>query len=203
MESTSNKIIIIFEPNTLVTSEEIKSSLVLQRRYSDIFVIDEIAKNSELLKPYKYLLDCTQNNKLFHKYLSNKKGILIKEKYEYIKTATNKIIMPGPNISQLTITKYSTNKEIKDLYEKNKEEYYDKILFLTYKEPEYKNKIEFENSIKEGLDFTDFVTKSKNQKRYKLINQIPENKEENTIYVTPENIEILHKLIEVSKNILF
>lgn len=201
---TSNKIIIIFEQNTLVTSEEIKSSLVLQRKYCDIFMIDEIYKNAELLKKYDYLLDCTHNNKIYNQYLSNKKGILIKEKYDFIKTPTNKIIMPGPNISQLTTSKYSKDKEMITIFEKNKIEYYDKILFLINKDPVYKNKLNYEEAMKtEGIDFSELIKNKNNNKKYKLVSKIPDIKEENVVYIIPENIEILHKLIEISKCIIF
>lgn len=201
MELISNKIIIVFETNNLITSDEIKSSLVIKRKYSDIYTLDEIYKDSNILKNYNYLLDCTFENKIFKQYLNNKKGILIKEKYDYIKTSTNKIILAGPNISQLTVAIY--NKDMNEIFEKNINEYRDKVLFLTNKDPEYKNLLNFEKAINEGIDFSDFVKVNNNNKTYKLINKIPDKKEENVIYVTPENIEILHKLIEISKKILF
>ena len=90
-----------------------------------------------------------------------------------------------------------------EIFEKNINEYRDKVLFLTNKDPEYKNLLNFEKAINEGIDFSDFVKVNNNNKTYKLINKIPDKKEENVIYVTPENIEILHKLIEISKKILF
>ena len=56
MELISNKIIIVFETNNLITSDEIKSSVVIKRKYSDIYTLDEIYKDSNILKNYNYLL---------------------------------------------------------------------------------------------------------------------------------------------------
>lgn len=203
MTSTSNKIIIVFETNNLVKSEDIKSSLSLKRKYADIYTLEEIQTNQKILLEYTYLLDCTFDNKIFSNFKNNKKGIIIKEDYEYIKTPTNKIILNGPNISQLTIAKYSNDSKILNKFEETINEYNKKILFLTKKDPVYNNIQNFEKGVEKGIIFNEFVNNAKTDKIYKLVLKIPKEKEPNVIYVTVSDIEVLHKLIEVSNAIIF
>ncbi len=196
-------ILILFESNTAISEETIlDETSALQRRFCDISTIENVKKNPSIVKEYQYLLDCTFDNKFYMKYLNNKQGQMIKGEFPYIKTATNKIIIQGPNISRLTAMKYSKSESIKEKVQQDIKEYDDKINFLISKEPKLKNILNYEEGMRtNGIDVTSYIKNSNGKKIYKLINNIPENYDENIVYITPNEINILEAFIKMSENI--
>lgn len=196
-------ILVLFESNTAISEETIlDETSALQRRFCDISTIENIKKNPSIIKEYQYLVDCTFDNKFYMKYLKNKQGNIIKGEFPYIKTATNKIIIQGPNISRLTAMKYSKSESIKEKVQQDIKEYDDKINFLISKEPKLKNILNYEEGMRtNGIDVTSYIKNSNGKKIYKLINNIPENYDENIVYITPNEINILEAFIKMSENI--
>lgn len=196
-----NKILVVFESNNLVSEENIKNANGLARRNCDICTLKELICDPNIISKYKCMVDCTFDHKIYNGYLNKKKGILIKEEFSFLRTPTNRFVIKAPNISQMTITNFTKSDIIKNKFAENLEDYNNRIQFISLKVPEYKNKQNFENGIKVGIDYSNFVNNK--EKRYILINEIPEHKEPGVVYITPNDVDILEKLITVSAKITF
>lgn len=196
-------ILVLFESNIAISEETLlDETSALQRRFCDVSTIENVKKNPSIVKEYQYLVDCTFDNKFYMKYLKNKQGQLIKGEFPYIKTATNKIIVQGPNISRLTAGKYSQSEAMKEKVQQDIQEYDDRINFLISKEPKLKNILNYEEGMKTtGIDVTSYIKSNNSKKIYKLINNIPEKYDENIVYITPNEIEILKAFVKYSENI--
>lgn len=192
MKYQHSKILVVFEGNNLFNNEQIRETHFLKRRFCDICVLEDIKNNVELLKKYSILIDCTFDNKLIQNQIKRKAGVLLKKnKIEYIKTASNKIMIKGLNISMLTSNFFNENIE-------DRTEEYDEIINFSYEfDYSIKNRLNFETGLK-----SDIIFFSDNKKKYILVddpNRIPENNLENNTYITPDGIELLEKFIKISE----
>ena len=193
-------ILIIFNTNKVITKEVIDNAHGLKYSFCDITTIDEILANKERLGEYKAVIDCTDNTMFYNGQKSMKNGVeFTEQEIKYIKTSTNKFISTGPNISRLTATQFNQSKQVMEQFTKDYDDYLKVINFMIKKIPEIRNINIFDNAMKtEGL-ILDFEIKNNfNRKQYKLVKKVPENKEQNTEYVTYDDIFILNEL----KNII-
>lgn len=197
-----NLILVIFESNNYFTKEMIKSSDSLKKRFSDIITLEEVQLNPDILREYRAIIDCTLNFKFYQNYLVNKIGFQIKDGlYEYLKTPKGNLIAKGKTITQLSFLNQNPTTEEINKQKNNMNNFNNMIIYIATKIPEYRNIINYEDGIThDGIIFTDLVKNSK--KQYKVVKEIPENGEANTEYVTPNEIEIIHKLLEISKHII-
>lgn len=199
----NNKIIVVFEENNLHTRELIMSSVPLKKRFSDVHTLQEIQSVPSILKEYEILIDSTNGHKMYNSYLDNKIGYeIVDGSYKYLKTTTGKLVMCCPTISQLSFYSPNPSREEIQKQQTSYAEYTDKIHYMALKIQEYKNIIYYEEGLKGGIDFSNFVT-SNSGKTYKLVNEIPEKEATNTVYITANGVEILSKLMEISNNIKF
>lgn len=192
-------ILIIFDTNNIITEETIKNAHGLKYQFCDITTLNEVLKNKSELKKYRAILDCTVNNVFYNSQKRIKNGYeLIEKGIKYIKTSTNNFIGAGPNISQLTATKFNSSRIVLDNFKKDYNSYITTIRFLLKKIPETKNQINFDTAIKTvGIDISSEIKKNKNEKVYKLVKEIPSAKDPNVEYITYENVMILNKLKEI------
>lgn len=193
-------ILIIFNTNKIITKDIINNAYGLKYKFCDIMAIDDVMNNKKCLLEYRAVIDCTDNSVFYNGQKMMKNGVeFTNNNIKYIKTSTNKFICTGPNISRLTATQFSKTDQIMEQFTKDYNDYLSIINFMIKKVPEIRNVNIFDNAMKtEGL-IIDIETKKKfNQKQYKLVKKLPEVKEENTEYVTYDDIFILNEL----KNII-
>lgn len=193
-------ILIIFNTNKAITKEVIDNAYGLRYNFCDIMTIDDVLSNKQCLLEYKAVIDCTDNYVFYNGQKSMKNGVEFTDNnIQYIKTSTNKFISTGPNISRLTATQFNQSKQVMEQFTKDYNDYLIVINFMIKKIPEIRNINIFDNAMKtEGL-ILDFEVKNNfNKKQYKLVKKVPETKEQNTEYVTYDDIFILNEL----KNII-
>lgn len=195
----NNYILIIFDTNKIITEEVIRNANGLKYKFCDIITLDELLKNKNCLLNYKGVIDCTTKKEFYQAQKMMKNGVEYTEnKINYIKTSTNKFLSTGPNISRLTAMQFNQSKEIMINFQKDFNEYITVINFIISKIPETRNKINFDKAIQnDGIDITSELHKKINTKNYKLVKQLPKEKETNTEYITYDDIIILNKLKEI------
>lgn len=194
-------ILILFETNKIISKEIIDNSHGLKYKFCDIVTWEYLLKNKEILKNYKGVIDCTNNKVFYNGQKAMKNGAEYTEnKICYIKTSTNKFLSTGPNISRLTAVQFNNSKEILENFKKDFDEYIKVINFILSKIPETRNKILFDTALKEniGIDISyEIKSKNINKKTYKLVKEVPVDKEDNTEYITYDGIMILNELQKV------
>ncbi|MGL5718300.1 MAG: hypothetical protein ACRCX2_35175 [Paraclostridium sp.] len=191
-----SRIAIIFSSNNDNTVEDIKSFEGLKRRFCEVITQEEIKINPDILKQYAGMLDCTNNHIFYNGSLSRKSGTEFKSGDKtYVKTATNKFIVTGPSIFQLTATKYNKTPNIVESEKKSYDSYNGSLNFLYSLIREINNTLMYEEGIKnEGIVLNEILEKN-NSKIYKLVREIPKSKDSNTIYITPEDVRILKEIV--------
>lgn len=199
------KILIVFETNKAITKETIDNAMGLKFKYCNITTIEDIYANKIKMTDYIGILDCTFKKVIFNHQIAAKKGVKYTENnIEYIKTSTNRFVICEPSITQLTANLYSNNTTVLEKQKKDMEEYKSLIKFLFYKIPELKNKINFNKAIKEntGINLNEIVKNNRMGITYKLVKEIPENKEQGVEYITFDNIFILNELKKIIDTIV-
>lgn len=193
-------ILIIFNTNKAITKEIVDNAHGLRYRFCDIMTIDDVLNNKQCLLEYKAVIDCTDNLMFYKGQKAMKNGVEFTDNnIKYIKTSTNKFISTGPNISRLTATQFNQSKQVMEQFTKDYDDYLKVINFMIKKIPEIRNINIFDNAMKtEGLILDLEIKNNFNRKQYKLVKKVPENKEQNTEYVTYDDIFILNEL----KNII-
>jgi hypothetical protein len=192
------KIAILFSTNNINKSEDIKNYTGLQRRFCEVITMDEVKLNPRILTEYAGLLDCSEGNLVYNGKIRNNSGKEYKKNDQtYIKTATNKFIVNGPTITQLTASMFSQKEEILQR-EKNTYEVYDAALEFLYSliKP-IQNILNYELAMTtNGILINDILGKT-NEKVYKLVKTLPEKRDSNTVYITPDEIKVLNEIIKL------
>lgn len=194
------KILIVFETNQAITKETIDNSMGLKFKYCNITTLEDIYSNKIKMTDYTGILDCTFKKVIFNHQIAAKKGVkYIENNVEYIKTSTNRFVLCGPSITQLTASLYSNNQSVLEKQKKDMEEYKSLIKFLIYKIPELKSKANFNKAITQniGINLNEVVQNNRMGITYKLVKEIPENKEQGVEYITFDNIFILNELKKI------
>lgn len=194
------KILIIFETNKAVDKETINDAMGLKFKYCNITTLEDIYASKIKMTDYIGIIDCTFKKIIFNHQIASKKGVKYTENnIEYIKTSTNRFVVCGPTITQLSATLYSNNQSVLEKYKKDMEEYKSLIKFLIYKIPELRSKSNFNKAITQniGINLNEVVQNNRIGITYKLVKEIPETKEQGVEYITFDNIFILNELKKI------
>lgn len=195
-------ILIVFESNNVISDEDIYSAGGIKKRFCEIVTLTNMKNNQDKYKHYNYMLDCTFDNKFFNWNLNSKKGTIIKYNgFDYLKTATGKLILKGPNVSQLTVTRFSKSQSIMEKFEKDLADYNNKIDFLISQNKDLVNILNYEKGIKNGIDVTSFIHSTNKASRYLLVSELPEIKDESITYILPDNIKMLESFLKIAEYI--
>lgn len=194
------KILIIFETNKAVDKETINNAMGLKFKYCNITTLEDIYASKIKMTDYIGIIDCTFKKIIFNHQIASKKGVKYTENnIEYIKTSTNRFVVCGPTITQLTSNLYSNNQSVLDKQKKDIDDYKNLIRFLMNKIPDLKNKINFNKAITKniGINLNEVVQNNRMGITYKLVKDIPETKEQGVEYITFDNIFILNELKKI------
>lgn len=194
------KILVIFETNKAVTKDAIDNSTGLKFKYCDLTTLEDIYASKIKMTDYTGIIDCTFKKIIFNHQIAAKKGVkYIENNIEYIKTSTNRYVVCGPTITQLTATIYSSSESVVEKQKKDMEEYKSLIAFVAKKIPELRNKINFNKAISKniGINLNEIIKTNRMEVTYKLVKELPETKEEGVEYITFDNIFILNELKKI------
>ncbi|MGL5717870.1 hypothetical protein [Cetobacterium sp.] len=193
-----SKIVAIFSNNNFYTKEKIKNFESLQRQFVDLEVLESFQKKELSIANYKVVIDCTDSNNLYNKMLEQKKGKEISDrKTTYLLTPSGKIVLKAPSTNKYFSAEFNDSETVRENVKKVFEEYNKAIEFAYSKIDEIKNLKIFNKGIEVGIDITDFIDKKIGETKYKLVLEIPENKEINTEYITPEQISIIKDFLSI------
>lgn len=192
------KIYIIFEASPGIKEEDVKDFEALNHRFCELVTLEEVTKGLKSLVDCKGILDCTMNFKIYNRILDRKEGIELKNSNgkTYIRTAKNNFLVKGIFMNQLMVAQY--NEALRDEQNRNLEEYYSRIKTLLMLIPKISNRLRFEEGFKseQGIDVSEMVG---GKKTYRLVKEIPEIKDINVEYITPDDIKILLDLLKVGE----
>ncbi|MGL4452470.1 MAG: hypothetical protein ACRCTZ_14995 [Sarcina sp.] len=192
------KIYILFETPANIPEEDVKAFGALRYRFCELVTYGEVTRKEKDLSNCKGILDCTSDFKIYNAILKRKEGREFKtaEGESYIHTARGNFVMKGVTISQLMCAEY--NRNLQDDQDKAIEKYISKVRQLLMLIPKIANRLKFEEGFKslEGIDVSDAIG---GNKKYVLVKQLPEFKEANVEYITPDDIKLLVDLIKVGE----
>lgn len=194
MNSKKNKILIVFETaNNILSEGDILNSPLLMDYYCEFITYEKLSKNANMLNDYKVVFDCTSNLKIM-KFIENK-GIFIKNLFNYY-NLNDVVFINGFQIHSFLISKENEgliNKEVKENMKSTFETYKKMLDFLknNFLEEENFSIEDFSEKLNKGIEI------SGQKKRYVLVKNIPEEKEENTEYVMASSIALLKDVFEV------
>lgn len=192
-----DEILIVFETNKVVTKEILNDAIGLKRSDCIIVTLDEVVNYQVNPKEYFAILDGTVNNKIIQ--MNKEKGVLLKENgIPFLQlTQNNVFVVPAPNISQLTALHFDSSERSRSLFQDAIKEYDNKINFLKNKNVKLRTKNDFQQAYPTtGIILNPLMEENNGnlKKVYKLIKDIPEQKETNVEYLTLEHLEILHDI---------
>lgn len=196
-----DEILIVFETNKIVNKEVLNDSIGLQRSDCVIVTFEEIINHQINVKEYFAIMDGTTGNKIINQ--NKKHGSLLKENsIEFLLMKNGIYVVKAPNISQLTTLHFDHSERNQNMFQEAIKEYDAKINFIKNKNIRLRTKNDFQQSYVNGIILNDLMQGKPNQKIYKLIKAIPEQKEPNVEYLTLEHLDILkdiEKLLQYIK----
>lgn len=196
-----DEILIVFETNKIVNKEVLNDSIGLQRSDCVIVTFEEIMNHQINVKEYFAIMDGTTGNKIINQ--NKKHGSLLKENsIEFLLMKNGIYVVKAPNISQLTALHFDHSERNQNMFQEAIKEYDAKINFIKNKNIRLRTKNDFQQSYVNGIILNDLMQGKPNQKIYKLIKAIPEQKEPNVEYLTLEHLDILkdiEKLLQYIK----
>lgn len=197
------KIVVIFSNNNFYTKEKIKNFEPLQREFVDLEIIESFQKKELSVADYKVVIDCTDFNFLYKKMLEQKKGKEINDgKFVYLLTPSKKIVLKAPSINRYFAGEFNDSDIIRENVKSVFEEYNKVIEFAYSKIDTIKNIKLFNKGIESGIDISDFIENKIGETKYKLVLQVPQKKELNTEYITPEEISIIKDFLSIRGSII-
>lgn len=196
-----DEILIVFETNKVVNKEVLNDSIGLQRSDCVIVTFEEIMNHQINVKDFFAIMDGTIGNKIINQNKSH--GSFLKENsIEYLLMKNGIYVIKAPNISQLTALHFDHSERNQNMFQEAIKEYDDKINFIKNKNIKLRTKNDFQNSYANGIILNDLMPVNPNQKIYKLVKAIPQQKEQNVEYLTLEHLDILkdiEKLLQYIK----
>lgn len=192
------KIYIVFETPASIPEEDVKSFGALKYRFCELVTYGEVVRKEKDLANCKGILDCTADFKIYNAIIKRKEGSEFKtvDGEPYIATTRGNFVMKGMTMSQLMCAEY--NRTLQDEQDAAIEKYMCKVKQLLMLIPKIANRLKFEEGFKslEGIDVSDAIG---GNKKYVLVKQLPEFKEANVEYITPDDIKLLVDLIKVGE----
>lgn len=192
------KIVVIFSENNFYTKDKIINFEPLQKQYVELEVVSTFQKKEKNIQDYTVVIDSTDSNYLYDKMLEQKKGKEISDgKFTYLLTPNKRIVLKAPSINKYFAGEFNDTEIIRENVKKVFEEYNVIVEFAYSKVPSIKNIKLFNRGIERGIDISDFIDNKIGETKYKLVLEVPENKELNTEYITPGEISIIKDFLSI------
>lgn len=193
-----NKIVAVFTESKFYTKEKITNFEPLQKQYVDLEVYTSFQKKENDMNNYNVIIDCGDFNLFYQNLLDKKMGREVKEKeITYLLTPNKRIIVKAPSINRFFAGEFGNSETIYESVKDVLTEYNRVIEFAYTKIPSIKNIKNFNKGLEVGIDISDFIETKVGETKYKLVLEIPENKEINTEYITPEQISIIKDFLSI------
>lgn len=197
------KIVAIFSENNFYTKDKIINFEPLQREHLELEVVSTFQKKEKNIQDYNVVIDCTESNYLYEKMLEQKKGKEISDKnFTYLLTPNKRIVLKAPSANKYFAGEFNDTEVIRENVKKVFEEYNNTVEFAYSKVPSIKNIKLFNSGIERGIDISDFIENKIGETKYKLVLKIPENRELNTEYITPDEISIIKDFLSIKGAII-
>ena len=175
-----NKILLILES----LNKQLSEDLILQvTEYLSIKTTAEVINNLGVLGDYKYILDASASAEIFN-FAGQSMPKLSIETYEHINIMSQKLYKIG-------------NVEL--WYNLEKQKFFEpeiKSEFLSKKEKFKKFLLKILNEINPEINFKELEVEA-NNKKYKLVETIPVEKEKGTEYILIKTAKDLNRILEI------
>ena len=197
------QVLVVFEAvNNIASDEEIMASEGIKHPHCVIITLTKLLEDQNIMQEYKGVLDCTQGHKIYKTLLENRIGRELKAQDDYLMTVMQNYIAKGPGIEKLFISKDFDNQVLINKMNENLEVYKRVIRFLQSKFVKLVNKNKYNAGLnEEGIVLNDFMD-LRNGKTYKLVKNVPVEKEPNVEYITPIGLEIVDRILRVKEALI-